>query len=171
MSAPAKVSEQEIRETLKVWRGNVAGAAHALAISETALRKRMKALGIEGSALSFLRASAALHQPHPTITPTTQPMAMAILNRSPKNAGPNYPRLVEEPSLTNVEGAEAVVTRRPQTKLVRLRPDQIDVLRDAKFDYQAKHRQETEESDLLQHFFDESFPEWLKRALATREVR
>ncbi len=172
MGAPTKVSEPEIRGALKVWRGNVAATAHVLGISETALRKRMKTLGIDGPALSFLRASTALHQPQPTSTPTTQPVVMGTPNSPPKNAAPNFPRLVKEPSLAIVQGAEAVVTtrrRRPPMKVVRLRPDQVDLLRDAKFDYQAKHRQETEEGDLLQRFFDESFREWLKGALATKK--
>jgi hypothetical protein len=53
---------------------------------------------------------------------------------------------------------------------IKLRPDQIDALREAKFDFQAKHRVEAGESDLLQKFFDESFTAWLKRCL-DREPR
>jgi len=164
VGATAKVSEQDIRVALKCWRGNVSAAAHALGISENALRKRLRALGIGAEALSFLRSAANHTQPHPTKAPSA-----AIPNRPLKNTTPNFPRLVEEPTFASVGSTETVVMRRPQTRPARLRPDQIDALRDAKFDYQAKHRRETEESDLLQQFFDESFHEWLKRALAKKE--
>lgn len=58
-----------------------------------------------------------------------------------------------------------VVVRRPQSKPPKLRPDQVDRLRDAKFDYQARHRMDADEGDLLRRFFDDAFSEWLKRAL------
>jgi len=54
---------------------------------------------------------------------------------------------------------------------VRLRPDQLDRLRDAKYDFQAKHRTDLREEDLLQQFFDDEFVAWIKRGLATESKR
>ena len=154
MSAPAKVSEQEIRQALRMWGGNVAASANALGISETGLRKRMQALGLDGRALSFLRASTVHHQPSPTMATNTQP---AGLNQPPKSAGPNFPRRANAPTLGHMQTAEgeSVSGPRPRPVVIRLQPPQIEELRDAKFDYQAKHRMEASEAELLQRFFAE----------------
>jgi hypothetical protein len=59
--------------------------------------------------------------------------------------------------------AESVQAPRPKPGVIRLQPPQVDELRDAKFDYQAKHRVEATEADILQRFFRECFPEWRAR--------
>lgn len=170
MSAPAKVSEQEIRQALRIWGGNVAASANALGISETGLRKRMQALGLAGRALSFLRASTIHHQPSPTMAANTQP---AGLNRPPKSASRNYPRQANSPTLGGMQTAEAenVQAPRPRPVVIRLQPPQVEELRDAKFDYQAKHRVEASEAELLQRFFAECFPEWRKRTCGAGKVK
>ena len=170
MSAPAKVSDEEIRRALKVWRGVVADARRALGISENALRKRLRSMGIGHEALSFFRSDNPPTQPQPTTTFAPLPMGTNQrdgLNLHPKNGGHNYPRPVDPPTLRDVS-TEPITARRPQTKPPKLRPDQVDLLRDMKFDYQARHRTEADEGDLLQRFFDEAFPEWVKRALGAK---
>ncbi len=64
---------------------------------------------------------------------------------------------------SNAPGVVEPIARLPR---VRLRPDQLDALRDAKYDFQSKLRRDLREEDLLQRFFDEEFSEWLKRGLA-----
>lgn len=173
MSAPAKVSDEDIRRALKVWRGVVADARRALGISENALRKRLRSMGIGPEALSFLRSGNLPTQPQPTTTITTQQVGTKERSGQHlplKSGGRNYPRPVEAPTLRDVS-MEAIPARRPQTKPPKLRPDQVDRLRDMKFDYQARHRTETDEGDLLQRFFDEAFPDWEKRALGKEKAK
>ena len=63
------------------------------------------------------------------------------------------------------QSVEAAPARRVKPVVIRLRPDQIEQLRNAKFDYQARHREEVEETELLRQFFDECFEDWIKRSL------
>jgi hypothetical protein len=65
--------------------------------------------------------------------------------------------------MPTAEAAEPI--RRGKAGPIRLEPDQVELLRDAKFDFMAKHRVEASESDLLQRFFADCFPDWLKRTL------
>jgi hypothetical protein len=65
--------------------------------------------------------------------------------------------------MPTAEAAEPI--RRGKAGPIRLEPEQVEVLRDAKFDFMAKHRVEASESDLLQRFFRECWPEWSKRTL------
>lgn len=166
MSAPTKVSEPQIGEALRIWRGTVADAARALAISENALRKRMKAMGIGPDALSLFRRQSLRHQPQPSIpTPTKGPTIISEPTVLPPNEGHNWSESDRASMFSNV--STDVVLQRPQTKPPKLRPDQVDRLRDFKFDYQARHRIEADEGDLLRRFFDEDFADWVRRTMAS----
>ena len=89
-------------------------------------------------------------------------------NDPPKNASHTFPGRVKAPTLVRMPTAE-VEMRRTKAGPIRLRPDQVDQLREAKFDFMAKHRAEAGESDLLQRFFDSAFGDWLKQALRTEK--
>lgn len=173
MGASPLVSKDEIRLALKTWRGNVADSSRALGISETALRKRMVGMGIGTQALSFLRATTVHTQPQPTITKPNLPnhdgkAKLAAEHPQRRNGGRNYSGRDEAPKLEPMQTAadEIPIARRAQTKPPKLRPDQVDQLRDAKFDFMAKHRREADEGDILQKLFDDTFAEWRKRELA-----
>lgn len=166
MSAPAKVSDQQIRTALEAWRGNVAAAADSLGISEYGLRKRMERMGMGARALSFLRATTTHNQPSATMSPTTQEAARVNLNHPRTSLSDNFSRAAKPPNLVRMPSAEVVEpVRRARAGPIRLEPDQVELLREAKFDFMAKHRAEFSESDLLQRFFRECFPDWLKRTL------
>jgi hypothetical protein len=169
MSAPALVSKADIRRALEMWRGVVADAARAVAISETAFRKRMKAMGIGQEALLFLRSPNHRTQPQPTMPIETPPVATkghnhsGSPNRPPKTSARNYPRPVESPTLPSV--STDVVVKRAPARPPKLRPEQVDVLREARIDINFKTRGDETEEDVLHRFFAEAFPDWLKRTL------
>ena len=166
MSAHTKATDEQVRAALHTWRGNVAASADALGMSEYGLRKRMERLGIGARALSFWRSTTTHNQPPATMHPSTQPVSKATGTHPQKPVSNNFSGRADSPTLLRMPTAEAAEpVRRAKAGPIRLEPEQVELLRDAKFDFMAKHRVEASESDLLQRFFRECFAEWSKRTL------
>lgn len=171
MAAPTKVSDQDVRDALARWRGSVVDAARTLTISDNALRKRMKTLGIGPQALSFLRRHNLPHQPTPTMRPQPNQAQPTSDNLQPKSDRPNFPKPAETPSLGRSMSSmspEAVVKK---PKVVKLLPEQVDQLWDTKLDFNAKYRMDATEETLLQQFFNDCFPDWAKRTLTDKKAK
>ncbi len=160
MSAPKRISDPAVVEALQRWAGNVTAAAEELGLARNNLYQRIYALGldlepvrIKHNGTEQVSTGNASHRPARPVA-GVQRSSTAI-----------FPRPAKTPNLAPMETAVAIQTRRTKPGPIRLRPDQVEALREAKFDFQAKHRTEVGESDLLQRFFDEGFAEWLKRCL------
>ena len=63
------------------------------------------------------------------------------------------------------EEATELSRGRPMRLNIRIRPDQQEQLRQAKFDIQAAFREETTETQILEAFIGEEFPGWVQRKL------
>ena len=166
MAGVTKVGPDQIRQALECWRGNVAATAASLGIAENSLRKRMKNMGIGAKALALLRSvriSATHTHPHLSSMPTPQGDDRQPKDTQQQNAAHIYPAPTPLRRFGSVQDGLPAAARLPKA---RLRPDQIDRLRDAKYDFQAKHRTDLREEDLLQQFFDEEFAAWIKRGLS-----
>jgi len=53
----------------------------------------------------------------------------------------------------------------------QLLPAHLKALREAKLDINFRTRADEKEQDILHRFFEEAFPEWLKRALADKKAK
>jgi hypothetical protein len=58
---------------------------------------------------------------------------------------------------------------RSKQKPTRLKPEQLDRLREAKFDLQARYREDYDENRILWEFFDDGFDAWLKTKLGDKK--
>jgi len=74
-----------------------------------------------------------------------------------------FPKALSKPILDGVS-AEAIARAR-RLPTLRLRPDQIERLRNAKFDVNARFRRDADEAGLLRAFFDDAFPTWIESIL------
>jgi Bacterial regulatory protein, Fis family len=76
---------------------------------------------------------------------------------------------LSRPPRTSTSGTFAGTASAPisRTKSIvfRYRPDQLELLRQFKFDYQARHREEVDEAELMRRFFDAAVRPWMKDCL------
>ncbi|HKP99853.1 MAG TPA: helix-turn-helix domain-containing protein [Actinomycetes bacterium] len=162
--------------TIKQWRGNVSGAAGALGIHPNNLRKRLKGLGFD---LEALRKGSLQRK----VVPPMQPSGTHDTHHNPSapndppapNGGTGhesssaiYPKTKRLPTLAGVNATlpdQEIPLVRPKQQPLRLKPEQVDKLREAKFDIAAKARHETDENAILQQFFADEFDDWLQRLL------
>ena len=187
-----KVSAQEIANALLEWRGNVQQAADALGIRRNSLYERIRSLGLN---LEGFRAANDRVIPVTGVSgvPGVSGMSGSVC---PDVSGRNDVARVTGRDRRKTEGALVTAqgqTRRFRTvqvmndedtavsvpikaipgrsKAPRLRPNQQDRLREAKFDLNARYRVETDENLILQQFFDENFEEWVRVKLAQSVTR
>lgn len=167
MSAHQKVSNEDVRKTIATWRGNVEAAAADLGLTPRNLRKRLERLGIS---LEAIRSRHSMPGPYGTDPVPSGPMNRPGPN-SPTSGGGLYefPRAAPSLSAMNATAAKAdevpIATVRARQQPTRLRPEQLDELRAAKFDLMGKFKVETDENALLQQFFAEAFAAWLHSKL------
>jgi regulatory Fis family protein len=167
MAAPRHVSDRQIIEALQKWQGNVTAAAEEVRLSRRQFYERASGLGLD---LDRLRPKGNVPS-HPTNSDAVKKQSEREATGVPQSSVVTFPKSANAPTLVGMQSAETEMSRRPKRGPIRLRPDQAETLREAKFDFQAKHRVEAGESDLLQRFFDETFPEWLKRCLGRAKTQ
>lgn len=172
MPAHKRISDSAVLEAIQTFRGKVEPAAERVGMTPNNLRKRLATLGVDLSLLRRLQGGGS-NDPHPN-----RPLPMTPIdarNRptptAPKNASALYPRRAAATNLRDVQSeaaADAIPAASARVRPVRVIPAQAERLREAKFDLQAKHRVEFDESRILEQFFDERFEEWIKAKLAAK---
>lgn len=173
-------TDTEVRGAILRWRGNVTAAADELGIQPKNLRKRLETLGISLSALRSgegvmgvgrvapLTPSGSLGSdcpPEGPLAPSsgTGRKSGAGLSRSRSQAATFH---AVASAMAERDVVEAPVRAAAgQKKPLRLLPGNQERLRDAKLDLGAKHRVETDESTILNQFFEEAFEPWLRSKL------
>ena len=177
--ANRQVTAQQITNALLEWRGNVEQAAHSLGIRRNSLYERIQRLGLN---LEGFRAMNRKMEPvtRPSGVPRVFGQEASSSSGRRKASGParnsHSASVTEEDKrrkFTRMEAVgsgdaiEAPIKAAPgRFRPPRLRPTQQDRLRDAKLDLGAHYRVETDESLILQQFFDERFEDWFSMKLA-----
>ena len=179
MSAPETVPRERIREVVTKWKGNLKAAAAELGLDRNYLRRRCKQLRIDLDALRH----PSIEGQHTTPKFSLPPKVLTPGERCPpprlvrtmaggetNSVGAVYASARWKPRLIGMQTAardeQPIKTTRKPLAPTRLLPDQQEVLREAKFDLQARFRTDLDESAILQQFFDEEFPGWKVRKLA-----
>ena len=162
MSARRRLPDDAIIGALQRWRGNVTAAAEALGLAPINLRKRLTGLGVDLPLLRRLK-DTGIHDIH---THPSVPIAITGTNAATRNhsAGGIFPRPAPRPMFGAV-GTEAMMPRQKAPAPIRLGPEQVEELRNAKFELQYHLRAEVSESVILQQFFADGFAAWLKARL------
>ncbi len=180
MSAPETVPRERIREVVTKWKGNLKAAAAELGLDRNYLRRRCKQLRID---LDALRYPPTIEGQHPPPLFSLPPIVLTPGERCPsprvvstmvwgetKSVGAVYASVKWKPRLIGMQTAardeQPIKTTRKPLAPTRLLPDQVEELREAKYDIQARFRTDLGESEILQQFFDEEFKLWKARKLA-----
>lgn len=171
-------TDTEVRGAILRWRGNVTAAADELGIQPKNLRKRLETLGISLPALRSGLGSMGVGLVAPTDPSGTlrtecppegsgTPLAVSGRKRgaglSRRKGGAINVRAVM--TATEEQSEAPVRSAAGQKKPLRLLPSNQERLRDAKLDLGARHRVETDESTILNQFFEEAFDSWLRTKL------
>lgn len=175
MPANQKATNDEVRTSIWSWRGNVEGSADHLGLTPRNLRKRLDRLGID---INEVRTRSLRGLPPPWSGPV--PTGMDPVPSGPiANQGPTGPvtgggsweirRANSSLGIVSPVAAKAeevpIATVRTRHQPTRMRPDQQDRLRAAKFELMGRYRVETDENAILQQFFEEAFEAWLHSKL------
>lgn len=165
MSARRRLPDSAILGAIQQWRGNVTAAADFLGIAPINLRKRLSGLGVDLSLLRRLKDTGI----HDTKQNVPIPMRVnATLQTSRNHSGGSiFPRPAARATFAPV--GEVMMPRPKPPAPIRLTPEQVERLRDAKFELQYHLRAEVSESVILQQFFEDEFSAWLKARLQERE--
>ncbi|KKN05539.1 hypothetical protein LCGC14_1086250 [marine sediment metagenome] len=177
--AGQQVTTQAITNALLEWRGNVEQTAKALGIRRNSLYERIRRLGLN---LEGYRRSV-----NANVEPVTHVSGVSGVSGHQKASGParnshSAPVTQEDKrrrfgrmeAVESADAAGAPINAAPgRIRPPRLRPNQQDRLREAKLDLGARYRIETDESLILQQYFDETFDEWLgeKLAVGTKQTK
>jgi hypothetical protein len=166
MGARKRLPDDAIIGAIQQWRGNVTAAAEALGLAPINLRKRLIGLGVDLSLLRRLKDTGI----HGTTRNVPIPMTQHGTTARTRNhsAGGIFPRPAQRATFAPV--GEVMMTRPKPPAPIRLTPDQVEKLRDAKFELQYHLRSEMSESSILQQFFEDSFAVWLKARLQEQEA-
>jgi Bacterial regulatory protein, Fis family len=169
MAAPQKVSTQDLVNALLARRGNVQAAADDLGLTRNGLYARIERLGLD---LAGFRSASANVVSHVNTVPSMPSIARQAVH-APKSARAHYSDLRGRSIVSPVASATAEdlpIRAVPQRQRpLRLKPAHQDRLRDAKLDFGARYRIETNENAILEQFFDEAFEQWLQSKLAPHE--
>lgn len=196
MAAPAKVDGPSIRTALALMEGVVAKAARHLGISSAALYKRMAQMGIHPDEYRKVDGHhGADHQGDSHRHDDTDRPSDAIDHQSTNSHGAhrertrrqgahrgdessgesnfNFHRDGGAPILSAVAptAAAEVDEERARRQLRESRswflpPEQIDEIRQAKYDLQARWRIELSDSKVVELFIRKKFKEWVTEELA-----
>lgn len=162
MAAPQRVTEAQIMAALIRCRGNVAWAAQELGIHRNNLDKRICAMGVKGE-LAALRKGGTRVVSMPPVQPNDREGGASPYAR--KQQVPSFLKSAPGPILQGMSAAAPVAPfpERPRRPNIRIRPDHVDALVEARFDLIAALRQEVSEQDILERFLSESLRPWLER--------
>ncbi len=161
-----RIPDDAIIGAIQRWRGNVTAAADALGIAPINLRKRLSGLGVDLSLLRRLK-DTGIHGTNRNV-PVSTGVPETMFGGRNNSASGIFPRLADRPTLASVS-TDAMITRPKALAPIRLGPEQVEKLRDAKFELQYRLRVEVTESTILQQFFADTFEPWLKKRLEQRE--
>lgn len=161
MGARRRLPDDAIIGAIQQWRGNVTAAAEALGLAPINLRKRLHGLGVDLPLLRRLK-DTGIHDTTRNVPIPMKTTAMITQGRNHSAAG-IFPR--SAPRSTFAPVGEVMMTRPKPPSPIRLTPDQVEKLRDAKFELQYHLRAEVSESVILQQFFEDAFATWLKARL------
>jgi hypothetical protein len=169
MSARKRIADDVVIQSIQQWRGNVTAAAEALGLAPINLRKRLACLGVDLPLLRRLKDTGIYGTTRNVSTPmntggTSRPGGTQAQQRN-KSAAGIFPRRAGARTFALVDAPDAMMTRQKAPSPIRLTPDQVEKLRDAKFELQYHLRVEVVESLILQQFFDDHFADWLKARL------
>lgn len=169
MSARKRIADDAVVQAIQTWRGNVTAAAEALGLAPVNLRKRLACLGIDLPLLRRLKGTGIYETHRHVSTPmsTTRTDGAGGTHRPQRNksAAGIFPRVAARTTLATVDEPDAMMARPKPPTPIRLTPPQVEKLRDAKFELQYRIRAELSESVILQQFFEDRFPAWLKARL------
>jgi len=175
MAAPKRIPDVAVKQAIVAWRGNVTAAADSLGIAPNNLRKRLADLGLDPAKLRSDMSGIAPNVPVPigTIGTTRTHRHSSAGTHEQRNGAAIFPRRGGPASLSPVQqqaaSEAAVVPMRSKQKPTRLKPEQLDRLREAKFDLQARYREDYDENRILWEFFDDGFDAWLKTKLGDKK--
>jgi hypothetical protein len=166
MAAPKRVTDNEVVQAIRCWRGNVAAAADVLGMQPRNLRKRLDSLQVDLERIreESLKDPVLSKGPGP-IGPKAATEARSVVE--------SFPRRIAVTSLAHVNDAATaelpIKAIRPRRTPLRLLPEHQDQLRDAKLDFGARFRLETDENAILNQFFEEEFEAWRTKKLDRTE--
>lgn len=164
MPAHEKVSSQQITNALLKWRGKVEPAAQELGISRNGLANRIKALGLD---LAGFRMLGKVVTTTPTITPFTTFDPGDKLR--PKKSGANFQGLSRAPYKAGVSSAVAELRVLKRRQPIRIPPDYLDMLTQAKYDLQALLRRDVTEQEIFELFMKQGLAAFLEQEIAARK--
>jgi hypothetical protein len=177
VSAPPRRSVQEIVNALLKYEGNVSAVADEFGMRRGSLYERLERLGIDPKAFRFASSGHVSGMTGMSGNKGTSPGVSGMTNEAAvvrKNEGGRYTGRGEIRRLTSVTNGATAAAAQPETddaafggKPARLTGAQKRMLREAKFDWQARFRVEIQESGILQQFFEERFEEWIGSKLST----
>ncbi len=180
--AEQRVPDRRIREAITSWRGNIQAAAEEVGMRPKNFRKRLNSLRIDADSLRPGKgvttptplAPSDPHSPsrpplppYPPLTPISSSDPLGPLNPSApyisESAGPTLGDVSTAATAATL-GAEPAPIRsvKGRNKQLRVRPDNQEMIREAKLDVWAKLRIESDENELLNQFIAEKFPSWIQ---------
>lgn len=167
-------TDRRVLEAITAWHGNVQAASDELGVAPKNLRARLRTLKVD---LQALRTVPSV----PVRIGTVRPGAVRdtkVTTTGSKNAADTYRgngaaiTLVPTMQTAAAEAEHLPIPTSPRRAVpTRLKPEQQDRLKAAKFDLQAAYRVETDENALLQQFFDETFDAWVEGKLSEKPGR
>lgn len=158
-----KFSDQEIMAALLDWRGDVLQAARQVGISRKRLYERLAASGLDEK-LGAIRSMSR----DTRVSRSGAEMAPRRVTGGPKSRGVNSTNPASGPIVQGMSAAAPVAPfpERPRRPNIRIRPDHVDALVEARFDLISALRQEVSEQDILERFLSEALRPWLTRQVA-----
>lgn len=173
MPAGKRVPDRRVIEVIQKWQGNLTAAAREIGMARQNLRNRLKSLGFDveavrmGTLLSDHVKRTGTKRADRFVSGGTDRAGSVERNGDTgnENAGVIYQRRDGSPIFRDMPATEMVTEHKPLPK-AQLLPEHLKALREAKIDINFKTRADEREQDILHRFFEEAFPEWLKRTLS-----
>lgn len=171
MPASPRITLQEITNALLRWGGNVQATSEALGMRRNSLQERIERAGID---LAAIRNSAGSRPVTPIAGVIGMP-GMPGINRDArygrKNASAPFTNAPRGRILSGVQQATqdaapvaAFDGRRPKPQ-IRIRPDLIERLSNAKYELQHALRQDIDEGQIANAILAEQLDAWLEQTL------
>lgn len=161
MPAPKRVPDAAVKEAIERWRGNVTAAAEDVGIHPNNLRKRLDSMGVDVRVLRSGPSVAVNHNPSTATlrtdrnpsTGSRSGVAIFPAGGGSATLGSKMEAQVEAP----------IRTVRPRRSPLRILPEHQEMLREAKLDFGATFRIETDENTILAQFIEEEFEGWARK--------
>ena len=176
MTTARYATDAQVEGAIQRWRGNVSAAADELGIQPKNLRKRLESLGIDLVAVRHPRGASVVVPlgPHGPSRSTAPEIPTGATGRE-SGGGPFRP-VGEARRFGLVQAEEAVpiesIRSAPQRpKPLRLQPPNQDRLRQARLQVAARLQIDTDETVMLNQFFEEDFEAWLASKLGAAEAK